>query len=135
MINLNDLNKYRLTGPGIIKMYGSAGNSENGAFMIKSPIDGADMFVVASIGQGWEHVSVSRKNRCPNWPEMEHAKRVFFKVDEMAMQLHVPVAAHINLAKNCLHIWKPVDQEIPVPPVWMVGPIEDDKDERQALQE
>ena len=129
MRNLNDLNKYRLTGPGVIKMYGSAGNSENGAFMIKSPIDGADMFVIASVGLGWEHISVSRKNRCPNWPEMDHAKRVFFIEDETTMQLHVPVADHIDIARNCLHIWKPIDQEIPVPPYYMVGFKEGDEED------
>lgn len=125
MRNLNNLDKYRLTGPGIIKMYGSAGNSENGAFLIKSPIDGADMYVVAAIGDGWEHVSVSRKNRCPNWPEMAHVKAVFFNEDETTMQLHVPDVDHINIMNHCLHIWKPVDQEIPMPPSYMVGIVDE----------
>lgn len=92
-----------------------------GAFKIASPIDGALMSVLAVNGEGWDHVSVSRANRCPNWPEMEHVKHLFFMNDETAMQLHVPPADHINIHPYCLHLWRPHEVMIPRPPSWMVG--------------
>ena len=78
--------------------------------------------LIASSGEGWDHVSVSRSSRCPNWPEMEHIKRLFFLDHETAMQLHVPPSEHVNHHPYCLHIWRPLGVEIPVPPSIMVGP-------------
>jgi hypothetical protein len=59
---------------------------DGGFFVIASPIDQARMAVIASYGLEWDHVSVSRKNRVPNWAEMEHVKRLFFADDEVAVQ-------------------------------------------------
>lgn len=92
-----------------------------GAFLAKSPIDGGELRIIASSDLGWDHVSVSRVNRPPNWPEMSFVKRLFFRDDETAMQLHVPVSDHINCHPNCLHLWRPHDAEIPRPPAEMVG--------------
>ncbi len=124
MRNLHLLDAYRETGPGVIKHWGWAGDETCGMFHVPSPIDGGDLRVVASSDEGWDHVSVSRPNRCPNWPEMEHIKRLFFRDDETAMQLHVPPSHHINIHPNCLHLWRPHKAEIPRPPGWMVGPSE-----------
>lgn len=82
----------------------------------------ADLRVIASSGEGWDHVSVSLPGRCPNWPEMEYVKRLFFKDSEAAMQLHVPPDDHINCHPNCLHLWRPLKGEIPRPPAILVGP-------------
>ena len=79
------------------------------------------MFVVASFGAGWDHVSVSRKNRVPNWAEMEHVKRLFFEDDETAVQFHVPPSDHVNMHPYVLHLWRPQDVEIPRPPAVLVG--------------
>ena len=102
-------------------MHGWDGDETCGAFKLPSPIDGQPMNVIASSEHGWDHVSVSRSNRCPNWPEMEFIKRKFFKDEETAMQLHVAVAAHINLHQHCLHLWRPQHSEIARPPGWMVA--------------
>lgn len=91
-----------------------------GVFKLPSPQDGASLRVIASTGEGWDHVSISRPLRPPSWTEMEHVKRLFFRPDEVAMQLHVPPADHINLATTCLHLWRPHVAVIPVPPKWMV---------------
>ncbi len=77
--------------------------------------------IVASWGGGWEHVSVSHRDRCPTWEEMEAIARHFWP-NEAAMQLHVPASDHINVHPHCLHWWRPIDAEIPRPPGWMVGP-------------
>ena len=98
------------------------GDKHNGAFMTTSPVDGGDLRIIVSSGMGWDHVSVSRKNRCPNWPEMDFVKHLCFEPNEVVMQLHVPASEHINYHPYCLHLWKPHHVAIPRPPVWMVGP-------------
>ena len=84
------------------------------------PFEGRSLLVVVSYGAGWDHVSVSLPNRTPNWREMEHVKRLFFRDDEWAMQLHAPPAEHISVHPHCLHMWRPQDREIPLPPDFMV---------------
>lgn len=74
----------------------------------------------AEAGARWDHVSVSRCDRCPTWQEMCLVKDMFFKPDEVAMQLH-PVAEYINNHPFCLHLWRPLDAEIPLPPSILVG--------------
>src|ERR1700760_1277596 len=89
---------------------------DGGAFTVLSPIDGQILAIIASWGLGWDHVSVSRKNRVPNWAEMEHVKRIFFKEDEVAVQYHVPPAEHVNIHPNVLHLWRPHYEAVPMPP-------------------
>lgn len=97
----------------------TAEDGPNGVFHL--PHRGAVLRVIASDGLGWEHVSVSLQARTPTWAEMDLVKRIFWRDDETVMQLHVPRSDHVNLAKNALHLWKPVDAEIPRPPVELVG--------------
>ena len=92
----------------------------SGAFEIPSPIDGESLCVIASVGLGWDHVSVSRRRRCPNWIEMDFVKRFFFRGDEVAMQLHVQAKDHVNVHPYCLHLWRPQNADIPLPPIEMV---------------
>jgi hypothetical protein len=116
------LDQHRLVGPGVVKIFGGEGDETCGVFAVPSPIDGARMHVIASSELGWDHVSVSRKNRCPNWQEMEHVKKLFFEDGETAMQLHVPVEDHLSHHPYTLHIWRPNDgREIPMPPPIMVA--------------
>ena len=100
--------------------YGGPGNPMGGVFLVPCPSSGRILRVIASNGDGWDHVSVSLPSRCPSWEEMEHVKRKFFHDYETAMQLHVPVAEHINIHKHVLHLWRPHDKEIPLPPRVMV---------------
>ena len=116
-----EVNDFRDTSASVLEYYGNVGDSNSGAFWVPSFKDGKRMRVIASAGAGWEHVSVSRRDRVPNWYEMEYIKRLFFKPDEVAMQLHVPSQDHISIHPNCLHLWRPMDTEIPRPPAWMVG--------------
>lgn len=121
MRNLRLLDTYRDCSKQVIEHYGNAGDETCGCFLVPSRIDSAPMRVVASSGEGWDHVSASRATRCPNWAEMEQIKRLFFRDDEVAMQLHVTVADHINVHPYCLHLWRPHDVAIPLPPKGMVG--------------
>lgn len=77
--------------------------------------------IVASWGAGWEHVSISRRDKCPSWAEMDFVKRLFWDDEESVMQLHPPRSEWVNNHPYCLHLWKPIGQEIPLPPSWMVG--------------
>jgi len=94
---------------------------DGAAYQMPSPKSGDLMQVIVSNGGGWDHVSVSLKHRCPNWIEMEYVKRMFFYERETAMQLHVAHNEHINCHPNCLHIWRPQNEPIPLPPGWMVA--------------
>lgn len=113
MIDLNTLNKFRVKAPDF---WGTDGDDMCGVFMIQSPTDRHLLKVIAGNGDGWDHVSVSRQTRCPNWPEMEHIKRLFFKDDEIAFQLHMPPSLHISIHPFVLHIWRPHLMPIPLPP-------------------
>lgn len=125
MVNLKTLDRFRITDAEIVH-YGSMGDANGGAFLIPAPRPAIDYFavdylaVIASVGEGWDHVSVSLKDRCPTWQEMEHVKRLFFKPNETAMQLHVAVAEHIDLHPHCLHLWRPRFRKIPLPPSILV---------------
>lgn len=121
MRNLRELDRYRRSDPAVISWYGDAGDETCGVFELPRPTDRAPLRIIASSGMEWDHVSVSRKNRCPNWTELEHVKRLFFCDDETAMQLHVPSTDHISVHPNCLHLWRPQSIEIPRPPGFMVG--------------
>lgn len=138
MRNLRLLDAYRITNPVELRIYGGwSGDDTCGAFRIPSSIDRQLLMVVASNGEGWDHVSVSRRNRCPNWEEMEHVAALFFKDDETAMQLHVPRAEHLSLHPYCLHWWRPHDAAIPRPPSNMVaipGSLEDNRRYLQTMR-
>jgi hypothetical protein len=116
MQDLNLLNAHRIYLEGYER-----GDATCGAFKFPSPVDGQSLNVIASSEDGWDHVSVSRTSRCPNWPEMEFIRHKFFRDDETVMQLHVPPAQHINFHPYCLHMWRPHHQTIPRPPAIMVG--------------
>ena len=71
----------------------------------------------------WEHVSVSlcgRKNRTPTWGEMQFVKEQFWEDTETVMQLHPPRADYVNTHPGVLHLWRPLDLEIPRPENIMV---------------
>lgn len=76
----------------------------------------------------WEHVSVTVRNRkmeplrrCPTWEQMCIVKDLFWDEAQAVMQLHPPKAEHVNTHAFCLHLWRAVDQAIPLPPSIMVG--------------
>ena len=121
MRNLHEIDGYRLKGADIVELYGSTGDGGNGVFELRSSFDGAPLLVVASNGDGWDHVSVSCGRRLPTYQDMQDVFRLFFRDDETAMQLHVPPNEHINCHPNCLHLWRPQLQAIPKPGTYMIA--------------
>jgi hypothetical protein len=104
---------------------GERNSGPYGSFLLTHP-DGARLQVIASDGRDWadcglpggpwEHVSVSLPTRCPTWAEMDWVKRLFWEDDEVVLQLHVPRRDHISIHNFCLHLWRPVGVELPLPP-------------------
>lgn len=74
------------------------------------------VFVIASSGEGWEHVSVSLENRVPTWDEMCSVKRLFWDAEDCVVQFHPPKSEYVNCHPYCLHLWRSLDVEMPRPP-------------------
>ena len=55
-----------------------------------------------------------------DWTEMCQIKDMFWNDDEVVMQIHPAKSNYVNLMPNCLHLWSPIEQEIPVPPTLYV---------------
>lgn len=79
--------------------------------------------VIWSFGGGWEHVSVApfKKSHTPTWDEMCALKDMFFHEDETVVQYHPAKSDYVNVVGNCLHLWRPLEQQMPTPPAVMVG--------------
>lgn len=71
----------------------------------------------------WEHVSVTvqGKRRYPTWEETCAVKDLFWEPEELVIQLHPPKSQWISNNPWCLHLWKPVGVELPLPPSICVG--------------
>lgn len=95
-------------------------DGNNGQF--SWPLDATESILCqASDGEGWEHVSVSihRRSggtRMPRWSEMCMVKRLFWDAEDAVMQLHPPESTYVNNHPHVLHLWRPIDQPIPLPP-------------------
>ena len=92
----------------------------NGAFVVKIA-HGQLLYVIASDGGGWEHVSVSRRDRVPTWDEMCQVKALFWGDDDCVVQFHPPRSDYVNNHSRCLHLWRPAGVALPRPPSLMVG--------------
>lgn len=71
----------------------------------------------------WEHVSASWQDRCPTWSEMCRLKDLIFNPTEVVIQFHPSESEYVNHHPFCLHLWKPIDEQIPTPPSNAVGPV------------
>lgn len=109
--------KFRFSG-GPLGTDASHGN--NGLFFIRVA-HGQTLRAIASDGGGWEHVSVSRSDRCPTWEEMCQVKALFWDGDDCVVQYHPPETDYVNNHPYCLHMWRPTEEAMPAPPSWMVG--------------
>ena len=100
-------------------------NGGNGAFFVFGPC-GEKLKIIASDGtssdaDAWEHVSISTRRRVPNWQEMCFVKDLFWNDEECVVQFHPPKSEYINNHPYCLHLWRPLDRQMPMPPSILVG--------------
>lgn len=93
----------------------------NGGFFLPTRPSQTPLKVIASDGDGWEHVSVSLPMRCPTWDEMCKVKALFWDDEDAVMQLHPPRSTWVNNHQYCLHLWRPMLTPVPLPPTYMVG--------------
>jgi hypothetical protein len=113
-------NQYRVK-KGVLSSDKTFGN--NGAFEI--PLSNrTTAFVIASDGEGWEHVSVhivsEGEERTPTWAEMCKIKDIFWEETETVLQYHPAKEQYVNNHKHTLHLWKPIDIDIPLPKKYLV---------------
>jgi len=106
----------------LVGLYATGRGDRCGAFKLKAP-GGAYLTILAGTGEdwmlggpAWEHVSVSLPDRCPTWDEMCWVKGLFWGEDELVLQFHPPASVYVSHHPYCLHLWKPVGVEIPLPP-------------------
>lgn len=111
----------RVNGP-----WTSPAGQMTGSFLVPSPVKTYHLKIIASNDGGWEHVSVSilpqnrRPMRCPTWEEMCYVKDLFWEDEEGVIQYHPPKSEHVNIHNYVLHLWRPVEATIPLPPKVMV---------------
>ena len=121
MIDLTTLEKYR-DREGERRVYGCNGDNGNGVFKVM--VGQRSFLCIASNGGGWEHVSVSpcnvKRKNCPTWEEMCEIKDMFFKQEECVIEYHPPKSNYVNFYETCLHLWRPVDGNFPMPPTAFV---------------
>lgn len=115
MRNLNWLDKYRRTDKEL-EIAGCKGDEGNGVFEIR--IGAKWFYVIATNGGGWEHVSVSPSSGkgIPTWNDMYAIKKLFFDDEETVVQYHPKKGDYVNIYNKCLHLWRPINQEMPMPP-------------------
>ena len=89
---------------------------DGGMGYVYLPITKGPLAVVFSWGGGWDHISVSHRNRTPTWDEMCMVKDIFFDDEECVVQYHPPKSHYVNNHPYCLHLWKPQNHEIIMPP-------------------
>lgn len=125
--NNHEINKYRIRS-GRLASTDAQGN--NGAFRVKTKwgrlfciaSDGTSNLAAALSEKEWEHVSVSlhSQDKTPTWEIMCYIKDLFWGDDETVVQFHPKQSEYVNTHPHVLHLWKPVGEEIALPPRFMV---------------
>lgn len=125
---MRSIDEIKKTSGIIIKKQGKDGIAgtvcnvyfKNGKMKISNKLE-ENLNFIFSTGCGFEHLSVSTPVRTPTWEQMSKMKEIFWNDDEVCMQLHPKKSEYVNNHPYCLHIWKPIDKEIPTPPSILVG--------------
>ncbi len=106
------------------KIHPTLGNSEGnyGYFAVPyaHPYKKVVLHCIASDGPEWEHVSVSvhingQCSRTPSWEEMSFIKNNFWGEEDCVIQYHPAKKDYINNHPYCLHLWRPILEEINTP--------------------
>lgn len=99
-------------------------DGNNGAFKIHPLKNRRDIYVIASDGLGWEHVSVSIRQgkdiKIPTWDEMNYVKDMFWGEEDTVIQFHPRKSEYVNVHEKVLHMWRPIDRKFPTPDMKLV---------------
>lgn len=126
--------RYLIAQPGS----GQWGDGITYGMAVLSGPTGRELMVQFSAGDGWEHVSASvvrlkphkpgtqsgtikPTGKIPNWDEMSFLKGIFWDPEDCVVQYHPPESEYVNFL-NVLHLWRPIDVDLPRPPAILVGP-------------
>ena len=87
----------------------------NGVFIV--PLEGEMWKVMIADGMGWQHLSISNAQRrlLPSWTVMCRIKEAFFSDDDWVVQYHPAKADYVNDHPFTLHLWRPLNESLPVP--------------------
>jgi hypothetical protein len=81
--------------------------------------------IIDGNGIEWQHVSVSIRSgsqvRTPTWDEMCKIKAIFWDSEDCVLEYHPPKSQYVNNHPNVLHLWRPANAVIPMPPSIFVG--------------
>lgn len=95
----------------------------NGMFQLWH--ESSRLTILASDGEGWQHVSVSLysyPSKTPRWDVMCMVKDWFWEPEDVVVQFHPRKSDYVNMHKGCLHLWRCTDgREFPTPPSILVG--------------
>ena len=107
---------------GVMKSDSSYGN--NGCFQYAIS-NRTMLYIIASDGEGWEHVSVHcasfEKDRTPTWSEMCKIKDLFWDEEDCVVQFLPPKSEYVNLHPHTLHLWRKIGEDIITPPKILIG--------------
>lgn len=86
--------------------------------LYRIPFNGIKLTVIATLdtddnGITWENVSVSLKNRLPTWQELKFIKMLFWDPEDEVLQFFPPQSQYVDVHKNCLHLWRPINVDLP----------------------
>jgi len=114
--------QYRLILPKSDPYHTTKSDGNNGAFSLPPylALSKLRIMVIASDGEGWEHVSASTKSRCPTWEEMCYVKDLFWDGEDCVVQYHPAKEHYVNNHPYTLHLWRSVAFKFPIPPMRMV---------------
>jgi len=151
--SFKEIEPARYVDPNVAELNSNVGD-RHGAFSFTTGGVNTLVSVLVDTKLGWEHVSVSGHKRVkqgskvrtvpytPSWEEMQGIKDMFFKKSETVIQIHPEESQSASAHDNTLHLWRPVDQVIPLPPQELVAysdeyfkPVEDAQPEGEPESE
>lgn len=88
-------------------------------FMAYWEFNSRKYLIIVSNGGGWEHISISSVsgNHLPSWNTMCALKNLCFLPGETVVQYHPAESNYVNIVNDCLHLWQPQVDSLPLPPV------------------
>ena len=92
--------------------------------MFRFYLEGSPIRVIASDGEGWQHVSVTIEgggSKPPPWWVMCRVKDLFWEDEDWVCQFHPAKSQYVNNHPGCLHLWRPTAEKLPIPKANMVG--------------
>jgi len=63
-------------------------------------------------GKRWLHLSVSRRERLPNWEDLKLVKEVFLGAESTALMVFAPKSQWISIHPFVHHLWVAVDGNV-----------------------